>query len=114
MKTSNQTTPVKTPFKVLWAWLLDRPGRDNANTRYRHKVSQTGPHERHTSARAGLPLPASSPSQRRPVTQRALRVVRVLDADSLPSTVGRLRISGRMADVCAELDRLAAYEARLH
>jgi hypothetical protein len=27
---------------------------------------------------------------------------------------GRMRISGRMADVCAELDRLAAREARLH
>lgn len=114
MNISNQTTSVTTPLKALWAWLLDRPDRHGASTPSWRNVSQAGPHERHASARTGLPLPASSPSQRRPVTQRALRVVRVLDADSLPSTAGRLRISGRMADVCAELDRLAAFEARLH
>jgi len=39
----------------------------------------------------------------RPRTQRPLRVVRAVD---------RVVISGRMADVCAELDRLAAIEAR--
>ena len=38
---------------------------------------------------------------------RPLRVVRVLDGGK---GVGRMVISGRMADVCAELDRLAAYE----
>jgi hypothetical protein len=31
-----------------------------------------------------------------------------------PEQVGRMVMSGRMADVCAELDRLAACEARLH
>lgn len=41
----------------------------------------------------------------------ALRVLRVCDAQPMPGEVGRLRISGRMADVCAELDRLAAQEA---
>jgi len=40
---------------------------------------------------------------------KPLRVVRVLDAGT---GSGRLVISGRMADVCAELDRLAAQEAR--
>jgi hypothetical protein len=30
------------------------------------------------------------------------------------SAGGRMVISGRMADVCAELDRLAALEATLH
>jgi hypothetical protein len=40
-----------------------------------------------------------------------LRVVRVCDNHSTPGDVGRLVISGRMADVCAELDRLAAREA---
>ena len=42
---------------------------------------------------------------------RPLRVVRVLDAGQPRSQAGRLVISGRMADVCAELDRLAALEA---
>lgn len=39
---------------------------------------------------------------------RPLRIVRVLEANQAPSQVGRMTISGRMADVCAELDRLAA------
>ena len=42
---------------------------------------------------------------------RPLRVVRVVDAGQSRSSVGRMVISGRMADVCAELDRLAAHEA---
>jgi hypothetical protein len=44
-------------------------------------------------------------------TTRPLRVVRVLEASASPSaSAGRMVISGRMADVCAELDRLAALE----
>ncbi len=42
---------------------------------------------------------------------RPLRVIRVLDAGHAPANVGRMMISGRMADVCAELDRLVAREA---
>jgi hypothetical protein len=42
--------------------------------------------------------------------QRPLRVVRVLEAGQTSTQVGRMVISGRMADVCAELDRLAAFE----
>jgi hypothetical protein len=45
---------------------------------------------------------------------RPLRIVRVLEAGQAPANVGRMVISGRMADVCAELDRLAAREASLH
>lgn len=48
------------------------------------------------------------------VTRRPLRVVRVMEAGQSPAQVGRMVISGRMADVCAELDRLAAREAALH
>ncbi|MDP3700958.1 MAG: hypothetical protein Q8R72_08650 [Hylemonella sp.] len=43
--------------------------------------------------------------------RRPLRVVRVMEAGQPRSQVGRMVISGRMADVCAELDRLAACEA---
>lgn len=42
-----------------------------------------------------------------------LRVVRVAEAGYRPGCAGRMVISGRMADVCAELDRLAAREACL-
>ena len=44
---------------------------------------------------------------------RALRVLRVMDGSANAQGLGRMRISGRMADVCAELDRLAAREAAL-
>ena len=43
--------------------------------------------------------------------QRTLRVVRVVESGQPRAHVGRMVISGRMADVCAELDRLAAREA---
>jgi hypothetical protein len=43
-----------------------------------------------------------------PTVQKPLRVVRILEAGQAPTQVGRMTISGRMADVCAELDRLAA------
>ena len=54
------------------------------------------------------------PVSARPVTafaaaRPALRVVRVCEPQT--GDAGRLVISGRMADVCAELDRLAAREA---
>jgi hypothetical protein len=44
---------------------------------------------------------------------KPLRVVRVVEAGQSRSSVGRIVISGRMSDVCAELDRLAACEAAL-
>jgi len=43
--------------------------------------------------------------------RRPLRVVRVVESGQPRTHVGRMVISGRMADVCAELDRLAAREA---
>jgi hypothetical protein len=51
------------------------------------------------------------PAAQRRHDGRPLRVLRVVDAAHGPSTAGRMVISGRMADVCAELDRLAALEA---
>jgi len=45
---------------------------------------------------------------------RPLRVLRVVEPGHAPASAGRMVISGRMADVCAELDRLAALEAAQH
>ena len=42
---------------------------------------------------------------------RPVRIVRFLERDQEITCVGRMVISGRMKDVCAELDRLAATEA---
>lgn len=44
--------------------------------------------------------------------QRALRVVRIAEHGETANAAGRMVISGRMADVCAELDRLVALEAK--
>lgn len=44
-------------------------------------------------------------------SRRPLRVVRVMDGCHAPASAGRMVISGRMADVCAELDRLADGES---
>ena len=46
-----------------------------------------------------------------PVRPPALRVVRVLESGQATAHTGRLVISGRMADVCAELERMAAQES---
>ena len=60
------------------------------------------------------PVTGLQPCLIEPVQHRPLRIVRVVEAGQTPSQVGRMVISGRMADVCAELDRLAAREAALH
>lgn len=49
-------------------------------------------------------------ADRAPANQRPLRVLRVVDNQNR-SAGGRMVISGRMADVCAELDRMAGKEA---
>ncbi len=55
-------------------------------------------------------LPAQAlQSTRRPLP---LRVARVMEAQHNRNQAGRMVISGRMADVCAELDRLAELENR--
>ena len=54
--------------------------------------------------RQGAPAAAGAPA-------RPLRVVRTVDAQQPGRAAGRVVISGRMADVCAELDRLVALEA---
>ena len=52
--------------------------------------------------------PHSNQSQDNRPPARSLRVVRVIDASATPACAGRMTISGRMDDVCAELDRLLA------
>ena len=58
------------------------------------------------------PARALPPGPARGHALKPLRVVRVLEPSAPRSTAGRMVISGRLADVCAELDRLAALEAQ--
>jgi hypothetical protein len=76
------------------------------------------------SVGSGRPTPPSaqqvalvrpSPCNFRPRdASKPLRVLRVVESGQPRCSVGRMVISGRMADVCAELDRLVAHEASLH
>ena len=83
-------------------------------------LRQTG---RASVFKSGRPVRASSPFHRAaiasaqavrpasPAMRTPLRVVRLSEGGERPGAAGRMVISGRMADVCAELDRLAEREA---
>jgi hypothetical protein len=60
--------------------------------------------------RVAYPRPLAAAAA--PLGARPLRVVRVLEPSAPRAVAGRMVISGRLADVCAELDRLAALEGR--
>ena len=111
------TTPfaipgVLAPLQGLWRWLMPTPPQGRAA----HAGASQYAHEFAISSAAHTNLHARDVLQNfsRISVHRPLRIVRILDADQAPSQVGRMVISGRMADVCAELDRLAAREAALH
>lgn len=53
------------------------------------------------------PLRPASPEQ----CSRSLRVLRVTDASCTAHSAGRMMISGRFSEVCAELDRLSQQDA---
>jgi len=59
------------------------------------------------------PAPTRTDRDRALAARRTLqlRVVRTIEAGIPAGRTGRMVISGRMADVCAELERLAALEA---
>lgn len=89
-------------LKALLRRLL---GRDTATGEASKATCATG---LHTAAGRGF---VAWPSAAASHASRPLRVLRIVDAGHAPSTAGRMVISGRLADVCAELDRLVAAEA---
>ncbi len=87
-----------TPLHTLATrWMPARSARRAASAGLRYVAV------RPRSGAGALPAPV------RP--QRVVRVVRIVERGQLAHAEGRVVISGRMADVCAELDRLAAIEA---
>jgi hypothetical protein len=84
------------PLQAFIDWLAPRP------------VLQPLPAQPRTIRTRPLPVRVASVARPR---VRPLRVVRVFDGPRVPAQAGRMVISGRMADVCAELDRLAAQES---
>lgn len=97
-----------TPLHDLLAWFLSPVQHARPAT----STAVTGAAASCAATRAPASLKTTTCARR---TQRPLRVVRVMDKEGQRgSPGGRMVISGRMADVCAELDRLAALEATLH
>lgn len=88
------------PLQQLARW-MGRPGA-GAGSRNRAAVATT-------HAVRARPAPHRAEPVRAARTAR-LRVVRVFEAAQPAAAAGRMVISGRMADVCAELERLAALE----
>ncbi len=62
--------------------------------------------------RAAAPRSASAHAAWRS-TRSPLRVIRVVEAGQASTLAGRILMTGRMADVCAELDRMVEREASL-
>lgn len=104
------------PVHALAAWFVpaqDRSGRFAAPARAQRASGQlTLPF---ASVTAASPREAAQTSKAAPKggTPSRLRIVREFDANVSPACAGRMVISGRMADVCAELDRMAQREAAL-
>ena len=100
------------PLQGLWRRLLGTTAPDRAAAGRQQPRLREGalcPPAGHTNFSA-----ISRPNTIRAGAAKPLRIVRILEAGQTPCHVGRMLISGRMADVCAELDRLAAREAALH
>jgi hypothetical protein len=104
-----QTSQVTGGIHALWRWLMARPGTQAQQ----RPVTPTPVSAADSDALRCIQISGQVP-HRSPGPNLPLRVLRVMDADLHPMQAGRMRISGRMVDVCAELDRLAANEARCH
>ena len=88
-------------------WLQGRQAPASQTVQTRTQACQIRVMSLRPSPTALAPLVAAD---RAPANQRPWRVLRVVDNQNR-SAGGRMVISGRMADVCAELDRLAGKEA---
>jgi len=113
---------ISSPLKSLWNWLTDSPQtvatyRPGAHHPSVQTLRWPAAAPTHTLAYPGGGNHAATDRVVPPVgrsTDRPLRTLRVMEVGQIPGQVGRMVMSGRMADVCAELDRLVACEARLH
>ena len=100
------------PLNDLMNWLAPT-SLASTNKSTRSNASTIGIKFRRPVNPSSLPPNEVKPTFRT-LSHIPLRIVRILEADHAPANVGRMVISGRMSDVCAELDRLAARESALH
>ncbi|MDO8941589.1 MAG: hypothetical protein Q8N17_00885 [Burkholderiaceae bacterium] len=96
------------PLQSLVGWFVSPGGKAHVQRPSRHTLRSRPAWlqaSRHGAAQSMAAMPAPAQSLSRP-----LRVLRVLDPSLAADGAGRLVISGRMVDVCAELDRLVSRE----
>ncbi len=112
------------PLHTLAAWLVPAPANSRqfavpANApRSPHQLAlpfawAAGGAKRGRTHAHGAKLPSAACAEDT-ATPGRLKVVRVVDAAVSPACAGRMVISGRMADVCAELERMAQRELAAH
>jgi hypothetical protein len=100
------------PLHRLTGWLANTAAPQPAAAR-----TQRGAH--HANAPflgASNPILTRATRSKNPKTtvRQTLRIERIVESGQRANQAGRMVISGRMADVCAELDRLVARETALH
>jgi hypothetical protein len=108
-KETRMGTPLVTAFRMFGAFqqIAGALGR-----RFRRQGETTCPAPAlPASPRRAAAVACAAPAASRARPPRHLRVVRILEGSQAAANAGRMVISGRMADVCAELERLAALEA---
>ena len=96
------------PLHQFASWLARTPLPSRAPRPARHSPARIEPQSTADRSRARWQPPARSTAPSHPL--RVVRVLRVVDTGHAPASAGRMVITGRMADVCAELERLAALE----
>ena len=113
MNTSLFAAPgVLASVQGLWRWFTATASHDTALLVDKiHLSSEVNVNFVTTNSRCGAVerCPAGTSPAGKPV-----RTIRIMEASQAPAHAGRMVMSGRMADVCAELDRLAARETALH
>jgi hypothetical protein len=108
-------TSLFTPLHGLLGWFM--PGSQGGSSggsrlSLQGRTARKAAHATRLPLRTGRPSRAPLDAVARTCAPRPLRVVRVVEAGRPVAGAGRMVISGRMADVCAELDRLVALEAQ--
>jgi hypothetical protein len=101
------------PLQQFLSWIQPASNATEKALQARRPYTYAGRLERQTGP-AQSRIVATPGSVRSMTAHRPLRVVRIVDTGQSSNGTGRMVISGRLADVCAELDRLAAREAGRH
>jgi hypothetical protein len=100
------------PMQALIGWLMPRTPRSASLGHMDATCTRRGlAHDAAARPAPAATCAAAAIERSGATARRPLRVLRVVESNAAPAHAGRMLISGRMADVCAELDRLAAKEA---